>query len=306
MAVATLTIMDNHFEQNALSWGAGGAEWLKRLPDMIAEYGTKWGFKAGAPFNLNYNYVAPAELADGSQAVIKIGYPEDREFQSEIAALEVFNGDGICRLLQADKPHAVMLLERAIPGTTLASMDEDDEATRTIAHIMKQLHKPLPESHNFIAIAEWASAIPEYKSKHGTQGALPAHLVEKADELFKHLVATSAEPRLLHGDLHHHNVLLSDQRGWIAIDPKGVAAEPAYEAAAMMRNPYEKLKDIAALKPLLRRRIALLSEELNVGPSRIRDWCFAQCMLSAVWNAESAKGPGHALRVAEVLDRITL
>ncbi len=170
---------------------------------------------------------------------------------------------------------------------------------------MKPLHKPLPETHNFISITEWASAIPEYKAKYGTNGVLPAHLVDKADELFTKLIATQAKPMLLHGDLHHHNVLLSEERGWIAIDPKGVAGEPAYEVAAMIRNPYDKLKEVANLQPLLMRRIQILSEELGFEAARIRDWCFAQCMLSAVWNAEGVKGPSHALRVAEILDDIS-
>jgi streptomycin 6-kinase len=73
----------------------------------------------------------------------------------------------------------------------------------------------------------------------------------------------------------------------------------------MMRNPYDKLKVITDLEPLLRRRINILSEELEVKPQRIRDWSFAQCVLSAVWNAEGVKGPSHALRVAEVLDTIS-
>jgi len=297
--------MDSHFEQNALSWGTGGAAWLKRLPKMIAEYEDHWGFKAQEPFKLNYNYVAPVELIDGTQAVIKIGYPEDREFQSEITALQTFNGKGACRLLQVDQPNAVMLLERITPGTALGSIEDDDEATRILANVMKQLSKPLPETHNFITIDEWAAALPKYKAEHGTDGILPAHLVEKASELFTYLIATSRPPMLLHGDLHHHNVLLSNERRWVAIDPKGVSAEPAYEVAAMIRNPYDKLKNVADLEPLLQRRIAILSERLGFEATRIRDWGFVQCMLSAVWSTESVKGPSHALRVAEVLDTLS-
>jgi len=271
--------MDNHFEENALSWGIGGAEWLRHLPEMIADYENKWSFKAQSPFDLNYNYVAPAELNNGSKAVIKIGYPEDREFQSEIAALQTFSGEGICRLLEVDQKHAVMLLERVLPGTPLAEVEDDESATRIIASVMKELHKPLSETHNFITVTEWVTAIPEYKAKHGNNGELPIYLVDKAEKLFEQLIATSAKPVLLHGDLHHHNVLHSEESGWIAIDPKGVSAEPAYEVAAMIRNPYDKLKEITDLDPLLQQRIVILSGELGIDAGRIRDWCFAQCIL---------------------------
>ena len=104
--------------------------------------------------------------------------------------------------------------------------------------------------------------------------------------------------------MHHDNVLSSDRDGWLAIDPKGIIAEPCYETAAMIRNPYEKLKHIADLAPLLHRRILILSEELKCNLERILGWCFAQTVLSAVWNTNGVKGGEHAIRVAEALDAL--
>jgi streptomycin 6-kinase len=298
--------MDNQFKQNALSWGDDGAKWINRLPDMILEYEKKWEFKARKPFELNYNYVAPVDLLDGTKAVLKIGYPKNREFQSEITALNTFNSTGICRLLKADHENAVILIEQVIPGTVSGTIEDDDEATRILASVMKKLRKPLPDNNSYISITEWASVIPEYKAKHADDSLLPIHLLDKAEMLFNHLIQTSEEPVLLHGDLHHYNVLFSDERGWIAIDPKGVAAEPAYEVTAMIRNPYDKIEEIADLQPLLKRRIDILSEELKFDKTRIRDWCFAQCIISAIWSVEGVKGPNHALRVAKALDNLVI
>ena len=41
---------------------------------------------------------------------------------------------------------------------------------------------------------------------------------------------------LVHGDLHHHNVLRS-KRGWLAIDPKPMLGEPEYDVASFLWNP---------------------------------------------------------------------
>lgn len=298
-------VMSSHFEENAQSWGSEGVEWLKNIPGLIAEYEERWALKVQPPFSLNYNYVAPAERADGSQAVIKIGFPKDKEFQTEIDALAVFDGNAINQLLEADKDRAVILIERVMPGHPLSSLDNDDEATRTIASVMQKLRRPLPSGHSFITPQEWSNAIPELKQKFdGTTGPLPAYIVDKAEGLFKGLVASSAPPVLVHGDLHHDNILLSDTKGWMAIDPKGIAAEPAYEVAAMIRNPYENLKDIADLKELLTRRIEILSEVLGLDSERIHAWCLAQTVLSAVWSIDGPKGWQHAMRVAETLDKI--
>lgn len=293
--------MTDHFEKNARSWGPEGVEWLARIPQIIEKYEAKWSFRALPPFELNYNYVAPAIRADGAQAVLKIGFPKDTEFKSEINTLEFFGGEGICRLVEADAAHAIMLIERILPGKPVADIDDDDEATRVIASTMKRLHKVLPPNHEFTGIKDLVTAIPEYRRKYQGSGPIPNGLVDKAEELFTHLIATSQAPVLTHGDLHHHNVLNSEAHGWVAIDPKGVAAEPAYDAAAMLRNPYDKLKTVTNLRPILARRIAVLSEELHIDRERIRQWGFAHMVLSAIWSAEGVKGPEHALRVARVL-----
>jgi streptomycin 6-kinase len=167
---------------------------------------------------------------------------------------------------------------------------------------MKRLHKPLPFDHTFATPKDLMVALSKYVEKYQTDGPLPLPLVHKAADTYKHLIETSDRPMLVHGDLHHFNVLSSDSRGWRAIDPKGIAAEPLYDVGAMIRNPYEDLKSIPDLKPLVQRRIEILADELQADSKRITQWCFAQTMLSAVWSAEGSKGPSHALRAAIALN----
>lgn len=173
---------------------------------------------------------------------------------------------------------------------------------------MKNLWRPLPAQHNFITLAQWSNAIPRLRRQYqGTSGPLPAYLVDKAERLFAELITSSAQPVLVHGDLHHDNVLSSVGTGWLAIDPKGVAAEPAYETAALLRNPQNRLQDHPELKQLLLRRILLLSEVLEIDPRRIHHWGLAQTILSAVWSAaDEGRGWEYAIRVAEALDAITI
>jgi len=279
--------MNEKFKQIAMSRGEEGKAWLESIPQIISQSETRWNIKVGSPFNLSYNYVAPAERVDGSQAVLKIGFPSDREFQTEIRALEVFNGDGIERLLEEDREKAVILIERIMPGVPLSTLVEadDEQATRILTRVMKKLHKPPPGNHSFITIADWAKGMQKHRQQFNGSGPLPASLFEKAEHLFEELLATSQEPMLVHGDLHHDNVLSSDREGWLAIDPKGIAAEPAYDTAAMLRNPHG-IERRADLSSFLTRRIQILSEELQVDPKRIQQWGIAQTVLSAVWTVE--------------------
>lgn len=297
--------MNQEFIRQALHHGK--EKWLKKIPDLIKKYEKEWTLKVLPPFNLSYNYVATAIRKDGTRVVLKIGFPKDKEFQTEIDALTVFNGEGSAKIFESDKNSAVILIERVTPGIPLSSIDDDEKATKILASVMKKLWKPLPPNNKFITISEWMTAIPKYLEKYkGKSSPLPKDLIEKANNLFTELTSTSTKPVLVHGDLHHGNVLSSNRDTWLAIDPKGIAAEREYETAAMIRNPYEKMKDEPDLKNILRKRILILAEELEFDPKRIHKWCLAQTVLSAVWNYGEIKGAQHAVKIAKVLDRITI
>ena len=114
---------------------------------------------------------------------------------------------------------------------------------------------------------------------------MPKALVERAEVLFAELIASQTETLLLHGDLHHENILSAGRRPWLAIDPKGVVGERAYDTAALLHNPVELL-DAPRPRKVLERRIALLSEELGFDRERVRDWGIAQAVLAAYWGWE--------------------
>lgn len=302
--------MNDDFISNALTYGKDGEEWLKQIPEIIKKYENKWSLHVLPPFNLTYNYVAPAVREDGSKVVLKIGFPQDKEFQTEISALLLFNGDASTKIVEIDREHSVFLLEHVHPGVPLSSIEDDEKATRILASVMKKLWKPLPEKHSFITVKEWAYSLYQYPTrfKGVINPPIPPSLIERAIFLLDELLETSAPVVLTHADLHHDNVLTSSRDEWLSIDPKGIVAEPVYETAAMIRNPYNKLKDISDsdLKKLFISRINILSEDLGFDQKRIHKWCFVQTVLSGVWTVDSAKDKTHALRVARILDKMEI
>lgn len=295
--------MNHDFIQNALGRTENGQKWLDSIPELIAKYEEKWQIQVGEPFALSYNYVAPAVDSNGTRCVIKIGTPEDAEFRTEIAALQVFNGRGMVALLQNSEVDPVILLEHVVPGKMLADVTDDADATKILAGVIKILRRPIHDNSIFPTLTDLALAFDRYHNSGKDQ--IPSDLVQTAKHLFDHLINTSSELVLCHGDLHHDNILTSDRAGWLAIDPKGIAAEPEYEVAAMIRNPHQRLSQIHDLKPLLESRIAILAAELQHDPHRLLQWCFAQTVLSAIWSIEDgANEPEHEIRVAQALQKM--
>jgi streptomycin 6-kinase len=272
-----------------------GAAWLQHLPELIGHFEQRWSLRVEAPFaNLTYNYVAPAWRADGSAAVLKLGVP-NKETNTEIEALRLYDGQGMARLLEADAGQGALLLERLLPGTPLVSVGDDDTATQLAGQVMRQLRRLLPPEHAFPTVEKWASGLARLRAQFdGGTGPLPAALVRQAEGLFRDLLASSAAPVLLHGDLHHNNILAAERAPWLALDPKGVAGEPAYEVCALMRNPRPQPAAVLA------RRASILAEVLEIDRKRILAWSFAQAVLSAWWSIEDqGHGWEGAIEVAE-------
>ncbi len=287
-------------------FGDEGAAWLDALPALLEEAAARWGLRVGAPFEpFSYNYVAPAVRAGGETAVLKAGVP-GAELQNEIAALRHYDGRGAVRLLEADAGKGLLLLERVAPGTPLEELDDDEEATRIAVSVMQRLWRPPPAGHEFPTVGDWLRGFDRHRARcDGGPGPFPARLFDHAAVLAGELLATSAAPVVLHGDLHHWNILRGEREPWLAIDPKGVIGEPAYEGGALLRNPTPDYLQWAGIDRIMTRRVAILAETLGFERERVAGWGFAQAVLSACWSYEDhGAGWDPAIACAEILGRI--
>lgn len=283
-------------------FGEAGRDWLRRLPELRRECERRWHIRVGAPFELSYNYVAAAERADGTPVVLKMGVPNPELF-SEMEALQLYEGRGIARLLEADRAQGAMLLERLMPGTPLyeVAAADDDQATRLAAEVMQALWRPVPPEKQaaFPTAAQWAEGLNRLRvAFDGGTGPFPTALVEQAERLFADLLAEPGEPVLLHGDLHHANILRDgDDGGWRAVDPKGLLGDPAFEAAALLRNPPGS--PLVAARAA--RRVAIIAEVTGLPRGRLAGWGYAGAVLASAWAVEDGTDPSPWLSAAEAM-----
>jgi streptomycin 6-kinase len=279
-------------------FGDAALRWFDALPALLEDCERRWDLRLDEPFALSYSYVAAATRGDGTQVVVKAGVPNE-ELRWQIDALRAFAGDAAVRLLNADPDAGVVLLERISPGTILKDLEDDDEATVIAARIMVALRREPPDGHNCPTLGDWwKKAARDLQRRYGGgTGPLPAGLVARAEATFAHGAASDAI--LLHGDVHHENILLDSARGWLAIDPQGVIGEPAYETGTFVRNQLVHRADAARV---LARRVDLLAENLSMDRGRIIEWALAHCVMSACWSLESQHEHWRdAIAVAEML-----
>jgi streptomycin 6-kinase len=196
--------------------------------------------------------------------------------------LAAFEGRGTVRLLADDG--GVLLLERLEPGTSLVTRvldGDDDGASRILADVIERM-RPRHASA-FATVHDWALAFDRYLATE--HNSIPRAMVTAAHQTYLRLCASQTAPRLLHGDLHHGNVLFDARRGWLAIDPKGVVGEVEFEIGAALRNPFEGA-DFIVDPATITRRASLFADLLALDVDRILAWGFAQAVLAAVWDVE--------------------
>jgi len=287
--------------------GDAGKKWLKDLPEIIKQYERKWGITVFPPFNLSYNYVVPAKTVGGEDIVLKISFPENDEFPSEIEALKFFGGVGAITVLKEDINNGVVLLEKAEPGERLRDIVSDKQQISIASQIIKKLHKPIIKDtfFPFPTVSDWGKAFDRYKTKFlKTSGPVPKYIFDRAEGIFKEHTKDNKEQVLLHGDLHSDNIL-SSQRGWLVIDPKGLIGEREFELGAYLRNPVYDYPKGSNYKKLEKERTIQFSEELGFDKQRILNWAFACAVISILWFLEDEdKFSNIYLQNAELLNEI--
>ena len=221
------------------------------------------------------------------QVVLKVARHEGEEWRSG-EFLAAFDGKGLVRAL--DYTDGAVLLEAVTPGNDLVSLavnGRDDEATEIIAGIIQQMSSVRPSVPGFILVRDLIAGFERYR--HNCDGLMADGMVEKAERLFAELCESQTDVRLLHGDLHHYNVLLDSKLGWVAIDPWGLRAEIEYEVGASLRNPIDA-PDLLAMETTVVNRLKIYERRLQLNTERAVRWAFSQAVLAALWPTEAGVG----------------
>jgi streptomycin 6-kinase len=282
------------------AFGQPGQDWLGGLPTLLDRISDQWELHNLQPIpDPSYNYILFATRENGQSVVLKMGVPNP-ELTSEILALEVFSGKSIVRLLEADQAAGALLLERILPGDDLRIIEDDQEATRIAAQLMRRIWKPVPAGANFPSAGEWCQGFQRYLNVYSNQDSpLPYSMVKEAASLAERLLTDSPESYLLHGDLHHMNILQCAPNDWRIIDPKGVIGEPAFEVEALLANPAPGLIENPHLPIIQAKRLDILEEVLELPRDRMANWGFCRAVLSAIWSVEGGQDGDYGITIAK-------
>lgn len=251
---------------------------------------SQWGLADDGDVVQSHSSLLQPVVYAGRSAMLKIPFSvEDRR---GCLLMMCYQGMGAAQVWEHDENG--LLMGRAVGPRSLKQMaldGNDDEASRIICGVTAQLHAVKCTNMNeFIPLNDWFRALRHAADLHGGIFNTCNHV---ADELLTNPI----DEVILHGDIHHDNILDAGERGWVAIDPKGLVGERGFDIANVFCNPDNKT---ATSPGRLLRQVKIISEAAGLEPSRLLKWIAAWAGLSAAFGLEDGEDPATALSVAQI------
>ncbi|MHB1988749.1 MAG: aminoglycoside phosphotransferase family protein [Acidimicrobiales bacterium] len=273
-----------------------------------ATLASEWGVTLGGYLGRSVHDVFEATGPRGEAAILKLAVPGSDYVVHEARALLMQAGRGTVRVLRAD-PRG-LLVERVSPGTPLSRVvteANDDQATDVVAEAASAWdlavdHDPVLKQVS--SLRTDLESVPEIFSRTpGLADSRFEELAEQACWLFDELVESAPTSVLVHGDLHHENLLLTTEGVYLAIDPHGLLGDPSYETAQMLLNPHCLVDHLNSreLAAVTRRRLGRLSRLLGADRDRLASWGFIKAVLSQTWSLKDEARYDVSFEVAKIL-----
>ncbi len=202
----------NNLQQQIRHLGPKGSEWLDALPHRIAELEVAWDLRVGDALDHHgvASWVAQALRSNGTEAILKIGIPDD-DARYESHALRLAAGRSAVHLLEVTDDGFSLLLERCVPGADLWTLPEEEADAFACRLLLGFWQTPLPDAPfprlSDVADAWWRD-LPGITSR----AAYDAAMVDLAVARGRELAASQPRETLLHGDFHPANVLAAQRQ----------------------------------------------------------------------------------------------
>lgn len=280
-------------------YGEAGARWLVELPRHLNALVERWNIQSLQPLdNLSYHFVARVKLASGLVAILKTA-PKQAPLMAEAEWLQTHK-KRVPIVLQVDRDLNAFLMEKCEPGVSLKSFvqKDDEKASRILAEVILDL-----QSVNAKHVTPYQHISEHISTYSYLHGHIDQEIIDHAKALFSELCKDRSQDIVLHGDLHHDNILQHDD-SWYVIDPHGSIGHPCAEIGPMIFNPLDNFPGHLPVSRIIERRLQILADCLPFDLARIKDWAFCLALRSAAWDIEGFGKPhDRTLEIAKIIWR---
>ncbi len=217
-------------------------------------------------------------------SVLKVGI-YDSNVGPESRALVHF-GDKICPILyKVSTERNALLIERLETAGDLATLypaahREIEIWTSLYRSITSRPHADL----DFPKLSDYAKVF--HAVEKVSPSAAVTSLLKAAHNEQDILMGPRDDQRVLHGDMHHFNILLNSACQTRLIDPHGVVGNPLYEIGAFLRNPMTRFYHDPGLEDRALERIGILASSMSSPREVVSLMGFYGVVFSLAWDLD--------------------
>ena len=180
----------------------------------------------------------------------------------------------------------------------LVNQGKDEEATAIIGDVLKKIHQTkISNDTGLIDLKTYMRYLFKY-----AKGDCP-DIVKRAAQVAEQYLKKPAPTCLLHGDMHHENVMHHPERGWLALDPKGVIGNPAFDLANTLHNPIPH-KNLYHNEARLLKQVEILSQKTDIKSQDILESAYIHGALSSCWTkSDDGEHDEDRLKTSLILEK---
>lgn len=266
-----------------------GAEFIDKVLAALERYAEMWNLSNFEQIDYySVNCIFKCVSDKYGLSILKIG-SDSKETENEYNILKEYGGTRFCRVYEADISKGVLLIERIVPGTQLRAEPNLDKRLDLFYELSRKLHVKPVSKENYPTYIGWVSRITKYMRERKDYEAL-YNKMAYAERICRSLCEKYPGEMLLHGDLHHDNILLDKDNRYRIIDPKGVVGDSVFDIPRFILNEFDDVLDDGFRKKYIH-ITQTLSGKFNIPEYDIRRLTYVEMCMANCWNVESGQEP---------------
>lgn len=266
-----------------------GINFYNKILIDLEKYKKIWGLSNFEQVDYySVNCIFKCTSSNYGLCILKIGKNEE-ETKNEYRILREYNGRQFCNVYEADIDNGILLIECITPGTQLRAEPNLDKRLALFYELSRGLHIEPADITIYPTYMGWVSRITDYMRNRKDYKPLFEKMA-KAEKVCHRLWEKYLNRTLLHGDLHHDNILLDGDARYRVVDPKGVIGDSVFDIPRFILNEFDDELDENFIKKF-KHITKTLSEKFSIAEYDIRclnhvETCMGQC-----WSIEDAEEP---------------
>lgn len=272
-----------YFDHIQRVYGEAGRSWIARLPVLIKRAEIFWELKNLEIFeHLSYNLLLRGYSEKYGSIMLKIGVLND-EFRRELLFLKELKSNMYVKCFDVLVDEGMILMKLLKPGKRVNEINTLDERLSVAGSLLSYtpilaLHPTYMKYHRSIFNETMA------RNKEKINDASLEARLKRADNYYIELLNMHSDEVILHGDLHHENMIFDEDDGWQIIDPKGYLGIKVLEPGRYIIN--QIWEDLEKSRDFTEETVVYLSKVLGYTTEILYKSAYVDCMLSSVWSLE--------------------